>query len=79
MASGQDVNINTQQELKLIESHIPGAELPRPAEDCTVAILQHSLACRGGKGIRKTGGFDEKVRRSWHVEHRVVPTILHCI
>ena len=47
MASGHEVNINTHQELKLIESDIPGAELPRLAEHCTVAILKRLLACRG--------------------------------
>ena len=39
--------INTQQELT--ESDIPGAELPRPAEHCTVAILKRWLACSGAK------------------------------
>ena len=49
MASGQDENINTLQELKLTESDIPGAELPRLAEHCTVAILKRWLACSGAK------------------------------
>ena len=36
-------------------SAIPGAELPKPAEFCTVAILKRWLSCRGAKvsGNRK--------------------------
>ena len=39
----------------LVESDIPGAELPKPAEFCTVAILKRWLSCRGAKvsGNRK--------------------------
>ena len=33
--------------LKLEEKDIPGAELPKPAEQCTVAILKHWLIFRG--------------------------------
>ena len=38
-----------------VESDIPGAELPKPAEFCTVAILKQWLPCRGAKvsGNRK--------------------------
>ena len=49
MASTQGESIDVQQELKLIEIDIPGAELPKPAENCTVAILKRWLACRGAK------------------------------
>ena len=46
-----DVNTKVQ----LVESDIPGAELPKPAEFCTVAILKRWLSCRGAKvsGNRK--------------------------
>ncbi|XP_015779113.1 PREDICTED: uncharacterized protein LOC107356990 [Acropora digitifera] len=41
--------------VQLVESDIPGAELPKPAEFCTVAILKRWLSCRGAKvsGNRK--------------------------
>ena len=41
--------------VQLLESDIPGAELPKPAEFCTVAILKRWLSCRGAKvsGNRK--------------------------
>ena len=41
--------------VQLVESNIPGAELPKPAEFCTVAILKRWLSCRGAKvsGNRK--------------------------
>ena len=35
--------------VQLVESDIPGAELPKPAEFCTVAILKRWLSCRGAK------------------------------
>ena len=40
---------------QLVESDIPGAELPKPAEFCTLAILKRWLSCRGAKvsGNRK--------------------------
>ena len=46
-----DDNTNVQ----LVESDSPGAELPKPAEFCTVAILKQCLSCRGAKvsGNRK--------------------------
>ena len=37
---------------QLDESDIPGAELPKPAEFCTVAILKRWLSCRGAKVSR---------------------------
>ena len=41
--------------VQLVESDIPGAELPKPAELCTVAILKRWLSCRDAKvsGNRK--------------------------
>ncbi|PFX31615.1 uncharacterized protein LOC111321917 [Stylophora pistillata] len=41
--------------VQLVKSDIPGAELPKPAEFCTVAILKRWLSCRGAKvsGNRK--------------------------
>ena len=41
--------------VQLVESDIPGAELPKPAEFCTVAIVKRWLSCRGAKvsGNRK--------------------------
>ena len=35
--------------VQLVESDIPGAELPKPAEFCTVGILKQWLSCRGAK------------------------------
>ena len=35
--------------VQLVESDIPGAELPKPTEFCTVAILKRWLSCRGAK------------------------------
>ena len=35
--------------VQLVESDIPRAELPKPAEFCTVAILKRWLSCRGAK------------------------------
>ena len=34
-----------EQELKLQESYIPGDELPKPSEYCTMVILKRWLAC----------------------------------
>ena len=41
--------------VQLVESDIPGAELPKPAECCTVATLKRWLSCRGAEvsGNRK--------------------------
>ena len=33
----------------LTEQDIPGAELPKPPENCTVAILKRWLSCTGAK------------------------------
>ena len=46
---------SVQQEITLDESDIPGAELPKPAQLCTLAILKRWLSCRGAKvsGKRK--------------------------
>ena len=43
------------RKVQLVESDIPGAELPKPAEFCTVAILKRWLSCSGAKvsGDRK--------------------------
>ena len=38
--------------VQLVESNIPGAELHKPAEFCTVAILKRWLSCRGAKVSR---------------------------
>ena len=55
MASSEKDNRSVQQEVKLNENYIPGAELPKPAELCTSAILKRWLSCRGAKvsGKRK--------------------------
>ena len=44
-----------EQELKLQESDIPGAELPKASEYWTMASLKRWLACQGAKlsGKRK--------------------------
>ena len=49
------------QELKLQESDILGAELPKPPEYCTIAILKRWLACQGAKLSRKRKRFDRNV------------------
>ena len=43
-----DLSVNVEKILQE-ERHIPGAELPRPAEQCTKAMLKRWLSCRGGK------------------------------
>ena len=42
-------------EVELNEDDIPGAKLPKPAEHCTVSVLNRWLSCRGAKvsGKRK--------------------------
>ena len=47
--------VDENTKVQLVESDIPGAELPKPAEFCTVAILKRWLSCRGAKvsGNRK--------------------------
>ena len=40
MASSEKDNRSVQQEVKLNENYIPGAELPKPAELCFSAILK---------------------------------------
>ena len=44
--------ITTNQDLEditLVANDIPGAELPKPPELCTVAILKRWFGCRGAK------------------------------
>jgi len=44
--------VTTNQDLEditLEANDIPGAELPKPPELCTVAILKRWLSCRGAK------------------------------
>ena len=45
----------------LTEQDIPGAELPKPPENCTVAILMCWLSCRGAK---VSGKRNELIKRS---------------
>ena len=49
MASSEKDNRSVQQEVKLNENDIPGAELPKPAELCTSAFLKRWLSCGGAK------------------------------
>ena len=49
MASSEKDNRSVQQEVKLNENDIPGAELPKPAELCTSAVLKRWLSCGGAK------------------------------
>lgn len=53
-------------ELKLVESYILGAELPKSAEHYTVAIHKQWLACRGAKVSQKQEDLMKKIIRSWH-------------
>lgn len=53
-------------ELKLVESYIPGTELPKSAEHYTVAIPKQWLACREAKESQKQEDLMKKVIRSWH-------------
>ena len=39
--------------IMLTEQDIPGAELPKPSEHCTVAILKRWLSCKGAKVLGK--------------------------
>ena len=41
-----DSSVNVEKILQE-ERHIPGAELARPAEQCTKAMLKRWLSCRG--------------------------------
>ena len=45
--------------VQLVERDIPGAKLPKPAEFCTVATMAVLQRCRS---VRKSEGFDQKVR-----------------
>ena len=47
--------------IMLTEQDIPGAELPKPPENCTVAILKRWLSCRGAK---VSGKRNELIKRS---------------
>jgi len=46
--------------VQLVESNIPGAELPKLAEFCTVTILKQWLSCRGAK---VSGNQKELIKR----------------
>ena len=46
--------------VQLVESDIPGAELPKPAEFCTVAILKRWLSCRG---VKVSGNRKDLIKR----------------
>ncbi|XP_015768406.1 PREDICTED: uncharacterized protein LOC107347056 [Acropora digitifera] len=46
--------------IMLTEQDIPGAELPKPPENCTVAILKRWLSCRGAK---VSGKRNELIKR----------------
>lgn len=55
---------NDEQSEELVtlnEADIPGAELPKPPEYCTVAILKRWLSCRGAK---VSGTRNELIKRS---------------
>ena len=56
-----------EQELKLQESDIPGAELPKPPEHCKMAILKRSLTCEGAKLSGKRKGLIKRSVRSWYI------------
>ena len=54
-----DSSVNVEKIL-LEERDIPGAELPRPAEQCTKAMLKWLRSCRGGKVL---GNQTELIKR----------------
>ena len=54
-----DSSVNVEKIL-LEERDIPGAELPRPAEQCTKAMLKRWLSCRRGK---VSGNRTELIKR----------------
>ena len=56
-SSDSSVNVG---EILLEKRDIPGAELPRPAEQCTKAMLKRWLSCRGGK---VSGNRTELIKR----------------
>ena len=51
---------DSSEKILLEERDIPGAELPRPAEQFTKAMLKRWLSCRGGK---VSGNRTELIKR----------------
>ena len=60
MASKSSDSSDNVEKILLEERDIPGAELPRPAEQCTKAMLKRWLSCRGGK---VSGNRTELIKR----------------
>ena len=60
MASKSSDSGDNVEKILLEERDIPVAELPRPAEQCTKAMLKWWLSCRGGK---VSGNRTELIRR----------------
>ncbi len=46
--------------LKLKGENVPGEERPKPADECTVAILERWLSCRGGKVTGKCNTLSKR-------------------
>ena len=67
MVSSIDENMsNISKEIKLTERDIPGTEVPKPAEHCTVGILKRWLSCRGAK---LSGNRNELMKRFVNFDH----------
>ena len=60
MASKSSDSSDNVEKILLEERNILGAELPRPAEQCTKAMLKQWLSCRGGK---VSGNRTELIKR----------------
>ena len=60
MASESSDSSDNVEKILLEERDIPGAELPRPAEQCTKAMPKRWLSCRGGK---VSGNRTELIKR----------------
>ena len=60
MASESSDSSDNVEKILLEERDIPGAQLPRPADQCTKAMLKRWLSCRGGKVL---GNRTELIKR----------------
>ena len=56
-----------EQELELQESDMSRAELPKPPEHCTMAILKRWLGCQGARLSEKRNDLIKRSVRSWYI------------
>lgn len=55
-----DGNAVISEDITLEEKDIPGAWLPKPVEQCSMAILKRWLSCRGAKVSGKKGDLVQR-------------------